>query len=201
MRDAKPVDGGLQRLDDLARADAIGRHHIVQREGADVFLEGGRRTGIDHLDAKRPRRGDRPGDIVLDHLRGGVVADHRQQEIVIAENGERRLVDDRDVGEFEMGVKCGSRRHRRLDHRRETHLGVEAAGLEGRPAGIGERRRRRPRLVRGVLLGQQQPRRIHVAAADVGMDVDGARHDDAAGRRRWSGRQRPPPAPQRSCRR
>ena len=124
---------------------------------------------------------DRPGDVVLDHLRRGVVADHRQQEIVIAEDGERRLVDDRDVGELEMGVQRGSGRHRRLDDRGEAHLGVEAAGLEGRPAGVGKRRRGRPRPVRGVLFRQQQPRRVHIAAADMGMDVDGAGHDDAAG--------------------
>ena len=200
MRDAEPVHRRLQRLDDLARADAVGRHDVVEREGADILLEGGGRTGIDDLDAKRARRADGPGDIVLDHLRRGVVADHRQQEIVIAEDGERRLVDDRDVGEFEMGVQRGARRHGRLDHGGEAHLGVEAAGLEGRPAGVGKRRRGRPRLMRGVLFGQQQPRRVHIAAADMGMDVDGAGHDDAAGGVDGPVGLRRRPAPRRSPR-
>ncbi len=33
-----------------------------------------------------------------------------------------------------------------------------------------------------VLFRQQQPRRVHVGAGDMRMDVDGARHDDAAAR-------------------
>ena len=35
--------------------------------------------------------------------------------------------------------------------------------------------------MRAMHLGQQQPRGVHVAAGDMGMDVDGAGHDDMAG--------------------
>ena len=34
--------------------------------------------------------------------------------------------------------------------------------------------------MRAMLLRQQQPRGVHVGAGDVGMNVDGARHDDQA---------------------
>ena len=39
-----------------------------------------------------------------------------------------------------------------------------------------------PSLPGPVLLGKHQPRRVHVAAGDVGMDVDGACHHDLAGK-------------------
>ncbi len=35
--------------------------------------------------------------------------------------------------------------------------------------------------MRAMQLGQQQARRVHIAAGDVRMDVDRARHDDMAG--------------------
>ncbi len=181
MRNAEPLDGSLQGLDDLARTDAVPGHYVVERKSADVFLERGRSPGIDNLDAKRPRRPDGPTDIVVDHRCRGAVADHRKQKVVIAEDCKRRLVDNRDIGEFEMGVQRASRRHRRFDDRSEPHFGVEAAGLEGRPASVGKRGRSRARRMGRVLFGQKQARRVHVAATDMGVDVDGAGHDDATG--------------------
>ena len=77
---------------------------------------------------------------------------------------------------------CGD--DRGLDHRGEAHLGVAAAGLEGRPAGGRQRRLGRARRDGAMLLRQQQPRRVHVGAGDMGVDVDRARHDDLARRRR-----------------
>ena len=104
-----------------------------------------------------------------------------KEEIVIAEHRQEALVDDRNVGEFEMRLQGVMGRDRRLDHRGVAHLRIEAAGLEGRPAGGRERRARRARPMRAMRLGQQQPRGVHVAAGDMGMNVDGAGHDDLAG--------------------
>ena len=74
------------------------------------------------------------------------------------------------------------RRYRGLDHGREAHDGVAASGLESGPAAIRKRRIGRTRR-RGVMVfRQQQARRVHVRAGDVGMDVDGAGHDDLADR-------------------
>ena len=58
--------------------------------------------------------------------------------------GNRHCRGPRAIALSMIGVSASSRcacsawcgRHRRLDHRGEAHLRVEAAGLEGRPAGI-----------------------------------------------------------------
>ncbi len=72
------------------------------------------------------------------------------------------------------------RRHGGLDDGSETHLRVEAAGLECRPACIGQRRIGGSRQVCRVVFRQQQPRRVHIAASYVRMNIDGPGHDDAA---------------------
>ena len=64
MRHAELVDGALQRLDDGARGDAVERHDVVERECTHVGLEGDGAAGIDHLDAERARRCQRPGHVV-----------------------------------------------------------------------------------------------------------------------------------------
>ena len=68
-----------------------------------------------------------------------------------------------------------------VDNQREAHLGVEAAVVEGRERRASEEdigsAWRRP----AVDLRQHQPSGVHVAAGDMGVDVDAARHDDLAG--------------------
>ena len=65
---------------------------------------------------------------------------HRPQQteqiVIVAENRQRRLVDDGNVGELEMRVQRVGRRDRRLDDGGEAHRSVEAAGLEGAPFGV-----------------------------------------------------------------
>ena len=73
------------------------------------------------------------------------------------------------------------RRNGRLDHRGEAHGRIAAAGLERRPFGGGHRQRERMRAPALVQFGKQQPGGIHIAARDMGMNIDGARHDDLAG--------------------
>ncbi len=58
---------------------------------------------------------DGPRDIVADRAVLLAVAQQAEQEIIIAEHGQRALVDDRNVGEFEMGLQRVMRRDRRLD--------------------------------------------------------------------------------------
>jgi hypothetical protein len=181
MRHAELVHRALQRLDDGARGDAVERHHVVEREFTQVGLEGDGAAGVDHLDAERARGRERPGHVVAHRGCAPACAHEAQQVIVVAQHRQGRLVDDRNVGELEVRVQGVVRRHRRLDHGGEAHAGVAAAGREGPPARV-RQRRRRTRGRRGTLqLRHQQPRRIHVAAGDVGMNVDRARHHDLAG--------------------
>ena len=118
------------------------RHDVVETRSAHIVLERRGAAGVDDLDPERLRRLQRPGDMVADRAGAGAVAHQGEPEIVVAENGEDRLVDDRRVGELEMRVQGVMRRNRRLDHGGEAHLGVEPPGLEGRPARVRQRRRR-----------------------------------------------------------
>ena len=80
------------------------RNDIVERKRARVLFESGRAAGIDALDAETARADEHRADVLGDRSRRLAVAQHRQQEIVIAENRQDRLVDDRRIGELEMGV-------------------------------------------------------------------------------------------------
>src|SRR5262249_31722746 len=68
-----------------------------------------------------------------------------------------------------------------LDHRGEAHGGIEAPDLEGRPTSVRQRCCPGPRGGAKAEFWQQQARRVHAPAGDVGVDVDGAGHDDLAG--------------------
>ena len=188
MRHAELMHRLLQGLDDLPARHAVRGDHVVKGKAAHVVLERGDAARVDDLDPKRPRRLQRPGDMIADRARASRRAQEAEHEIVVAENRQDRLVDDGSVGEFQMRVQRVMRRDRRLDHGREAHLRIEAAGLEGGPAGIGERRRGGAARMGAMLFGQQQPSRVHVRARDMGMDVDAAGHHDQAALRRPSRR-------------
>ncbi len=182
MAYAGRVHGALHALENLARGEAVFRHNVVEREGPDILLEGVHAAGVHAFDADGARRLQRRADIVLHDVEALIVAERGQHERLVAEHGQERLVDDRNVRQFEMGVQRVMRRHGRLDHRGVAHLRIEPAGLEGRPARRRQRRRGGARLMSAMRLGQQQPRGVHAAAGDMGMDVDGAGHDDMAGK-------------------
>ena len=182
MRHAGLVDRLLQRLDDRAACHAVVRNHVVKGKAADVVLERRDAAGVDDLDPKRPRRLQCPGDMIADRACAFARTHEAEHEIVIAENGQDRLVDDRGVGEFEMRVQRMMRRDRRLDHGREAHLRIEPPGLEGRPAGVGERRRGGTARMGAMLFGQHEARGVHVRAGDMRMDVDAAGHRDEPAR-------------------
>ena len=83
-----------------------------------------------------------------------------------------------------MGVAGIGRDHRRLEGRGIAELGITVAGGEGRrrypaaaaaPAAVARHR------VGAVIVRHQGAGEIDLAAGDMAVDVDAARHDDAAG--------------------
>ncbi len=142
MRHADLVDRALQRLDDLARGDAVERHDVVEREFPRIGLECRRAARIDDLDAERAGSRKRPGHVICEHRRRLVPAQQIEQEIVVAEHRQNRLVDDGNVRELQMRVKRRVGRDRRLDHTGEPHCRIAAPGLERGGGNIRERARR-----------------------------------------------------------
>ena len=105
-----------------------------------------------------------------------------EHEIVIAEKGQNRLVDDRGISEFEMRVQSMMRRDRRLNHSGEAHLGIEPPRLERCPTDVGERRLGRAARMGAMVLRQHEAGGVHVRACDMRMDVDAAGHCYKPGR-------------------
>ena len=73
-------------------------------------------------------------------------------------------------------------RHRRLDHGRETHFGIEPPGLECRPTDFGKRGLARAARMGAMVFGQHETGGVHVRAGDMRMDVDAAGHRDKPAR-------------------
>ncbi len=120
----------LQRHQDLARCHAVHRHLVVEAEGARVELERGGAAGVDDLEPEAAGGVQGPGDVVVDAGLLGAVAQHAQQEVVVAEDGKSGLVDDRDVRQFRVDLAGVQRQHRGLDHGGEAHLRIAIAGVE-----------------------------------------------------------------------
>ncbi len=126
--------------------------------------------------------GQAPGDIVAHCVAAFVLPQQAEQEIVIAQHRQRRFVDERDVGEFEMRLQRVMGQHRRLDHGGKAHRRIKFAGLLRVPGAARLRRVARMREFGGVALFRlQQAAKGLVVAGNVGMDVDGAGHHDLAG--------------------
>ena len=176
MRHAGLVHRLLQRLDDRAARHAVVGNHVVKRKAADVVLERRDAAGVDDLDPERSRRLQCPGDVIAERACAFARTQEAKHEIVIAEDRQNRLVDDRGVGKFEMRVQRVVRRDRRLDHGREAHLGIEPPGLERRPTDFGERRLGGAARMGAMMLGQHEAGGVHVRARDMRMDVDAAGH-------------------------
>ena len=182
MRHAGFVHRLLQRLDDRATRHAVIGNHVVKRKAADVVLERRDAAGVDDLDPKRARRLQCPGDMIAERACAFARTQEAEHEIVIAEDRQNRLVDDRGVGKFEMRVQGVVRRDRRLDHGREAHLGIEPPRLERRPTDFGERRLGGAARVGAMVFGQHEAGGVHVRARDMRMDVDAAGHRDKPAR-------------------
>ena len=176
MRHAGVVHRLLQRLDNRAARYAVVRNHVVKRKAADVVFECRDPAGVDDLDPKRSRRLQCPSDMIAERACALARTQEAKHEIVIAEDRQNRLVDDRGVGKFEMRVQRVVRRDGRLDHRREAHLGIEPASLERRPTDFGQRRFGGAACVGAMMLWQHETGGVHVRARDMRMDVDAAGH-------------------------
>ena len=151
---------------------------LVEIELALIEFEIADAAGVHHLDRDRLRGVHGPGDIILDALEFLFGRELAQEEIVAAEHDEGALVDHRRVGELHMRLARIGRQHGRLEAGGVAHLGIAIAGDMGRgharpgagAVDIGAVTGRR------YVLGQQHAGDRHLAAADMGVRVDGARH-------------------------
>ena len=158
------------------------RDFVVERERTQIVLEGRGASRIDHLDTQSMRCGECPGHIVPDRAAAFALVQQVQEKVIIAEDRQRRLVNDRNIGQFEVCLQSLVRQYGRLNHRREAHCRVSVPGLESIQATCRSRTMTRVESLRKrSLLGQYQATHRFVASGDVGMDVDSARHDDLVG--------------------
>ena len=183
MRDAELQEPARERQDDVARRDAVIDVLLVEVQPALVELEGADAARIDHLHRDSLRGVHGPGDVVLDLLEVALFRDRAQHEVVAAEHDERALVEERCVSQLEMRLARVGRQHRGFEAGGVAHLGVAIAGNHRggqRVPRAGARERGVCDLVVLVVLRHQRARDRDLAAADVGVRVDGARHDDLA---------------------
>ena len=183
MHDAELFQRARQGHDDLPRRHVVVDVLLVEIELALIELEGADAAGIDHLDGDRLRRMHGPGDVVLDALELVLGRELAQEEIVAAEHDEGAFVDHRRVAHLHMRLARIGGQHGRLEAGGVAHLGVAIAGDHGRGhgmagAGAGDVGARD--LVLHVIFGHQHAGDGHLAAADMGVRVDGAGHHHAA---------------------
>ena len=181
MGHAEIGDGLLKQFHDGAGGDAVIGHLVIEIEGAGVELEGFGAARVDDLEANRLRMLKRPGHIVFQLVAAGApAAQQLERVVVIAENDERRRVDDRDGGELGLRLDGMGRDHRRLDHRGVAHLRIaDAGGVRPPGGGRGQDRLTLCGRERRKLRHQLAPER-DVGAGDMRVHVDGAGHDDLA---------------------
>ena len=128
MRQAEFIHDAREIRHDLGR-----RHFAVafDRLGEDFRilapLPGGDATGVDGLHAVRFRRPDKPGDDVFGPF--GVASFQQvQQDLVVGHQRETRLIDDRRIAEFFVGVLRTKNGDGRFHDRRVAHARIQVAG-------------------------------------------------------------------------
>ena len=139
--------------------------------------------GIDDLDRDRLRGMHGPGDVILDGLEILLRRELAQEIVVGAEHDEGALIDHRRVAHLHMRLARIGGQHGRLEAGGVAHLGIAVASDMGRghgAAGAGAGEIGAGDGIAAMILGQQHAGDGHLAAADMGMRVDGAGHDDAA---------------------
>src|SRR5262249_56877121 len=99
---------------------AVIGHFIVKRECAQIVLEGGDASCVDHLDAKSTRCGECPCHIVAHCVRALAAMQEAEQKIVISEHRQRCFVDDWNVSQFKMRLHGVMRQHCGLNDCRKT---------------------------------------------------------------------------------
>ena len=169
-----------QRRHDPAGRETVAGDLVVEAELQHAVLEGRGTARIDALDAQTPRMGQRLLHEIADRVLALAVAQELEQVVVVAQHRETAAVEQRDVGEFEMGRQRVRGRQGRFDRGGVAHPGVVGADPAPRTAGV----RKGMAVGRGfahVEVGQQQAAHHHVAAGDVRVNLDAAGHDHAAG--------------------
>ncbi len=183
MHDAELFQRAGQGHDDLPRRHVVVDVLLVEIELPLIELEGADAAGVDHLDRDGLRRMHGPGDVILDAFELVLGRELTQEEIVAAEHDEGAFVDHWRVAHLHMRLARIGRQHGRLEAGGVAHLGVAIAGDHGRRhgvacAGAGDIGARH--LVLHVVFGDQHAGDGHLAAADMGVRVDGACHHHAA---------------------
>ncbi len=181
VRQAQLVDCLRQRRDDLPRRDLPMHMLLVDVELALVELEGRDAAGVHHLHAHRLRRVDHCGHVIAHRVGARVLVQQLEEQLVVAEHHVRAVVEDGHVAHLHVRVARVAGHHRRLERRGVAHLGIAIAGRQRAGYARAARwqlervaRQRRRRKACAMVLGQQQPRKVHLAAADVRVQVDAA---------------------------
>jgi len=183
VRQAEIVGDGGQGLHDLPRGDPVADHLVVELGDVLAPLPVLDAAGVHDLDGVAPAGSQEPGHVVA-RLLGLLVGDALHDEVVVAHDDQRALVEVGHILELFVGMPghqgCGGRLH----HRGVAELGVEIA----REVGGGDRppraRAQAPRaraLVPAMVLRPQLAARVHLAADDVRVDVHATGHDHQAG--------------------
>ena len=94
------------------------------------MLTGAYAAGIRAFDADGACRFERRADIIDDRGVAFIVAKCAQEKVIVAENGQESLIDDRDVREFEMGVQSLMRQDGGFDDRGIAYLRIKTASFE-----------------------------------------------------------------------
>ncbi|OIQ69761.1 hypothetical protein GALL_486360 [mine drainage metagenome] len=185
---AQVVQRLRQGVQDLTRADAVMRIQLVDVEVADVEFECRNSARIDHFERHRLGVIQGPAHVVGQGLRFGAGRQQMQEKVVVAQHGVGALVHHRRVAEFQMGLARVGGQHGRFEAGGVAHFGVAVAGGPGgrrgtaaagvQPASIVQGARRAH--VKAVVFAQQGAGDVDLAAADMGVDVDGAGHHQRA---------------------
>ena len=191
VRHAELAQRARQRVQHLARRDLPVHMVLVDVELALVELEGRDAARVDDLHAHRLAGVDRPRGVVADlrevARRRAALGEQLQEQLVVAEHHVGAVVEHRHVAHLHVRVARVARHHRRLEGRGVAHLDIAVAGGQRARRAAAARRelervgRQRDRIgAVAVVFGHQQPRQVHLAAADVGVHVDAAGHHHAA---------------------
>ena len=128
VRQAELVANPSQlRHDRAGRQSAVAFDRRRQLLGVLAPLPRRHAARIDRLDAVRLRRPQIPRHDLLRPLVFALLQ-LVEHDFVVRHQRQRRLVDDRNVGQLFVRVAGRKHGHGRFVHRRQTHAGVEIAG-------------------------------------------------------------------------
>ena len=183
MRHAQFVHGSGQTLKNATGRDAVVAMLFVQIQLALVELEGADAAGVDHLDADALRGLNRPGHVVVDDFLLGARGHQPQEEIIAAKHRVAADIHQRRVGHFHVRLTGIDRQHGRFETGGVPHFRIAVTRRQGRRrdiAGAGPHRAGTRHGIAPMVFRQQVAGDGDLAAANMGVHVDGAGHDDLA---------------------